>query len=515
MTGKLNTFALSNPLIEIIGKEPKDFQREDLIKVVKDLGIERLTFHYTGIDGKVKDLKIPITSQEQLEVILTEGERADGSSLFKGFVDPAKSDLYVIPVYKSAFINPFDEKSLDFVCRFLDPKGELAPFPPDNILLKAAKKLKKETGFELWALGELEFFLMKDHENKSFPMPAQRAYHASAPYVKGGEILDDMMRKICQIGGKIKYCHSEVGYIEKVESEMPEINGKSAQQVEVEFLPTPIDEAADMLILARWIIRNVAYQNDAVISFAPKLEIGHAGSGMHVHMQLMKDGKNIMVNAEDKLSKEARMVIGGLCRYAGALNAFGNMVASSYLRLVPHQEAPTKVCWSDMNRSALIRVPLGWNNLNNLANAINENQKENLPKQQSRQTVELRSPDGSCNTHLLLAGITVAANCGLNNPEDSLALAEKCHVTGDVHGPNSPQDLDELVTCCHDSADRLKEKRELFEKGDIFPAEVIDGVAEMLYSEQDRYLNKELMKLPDAEKLKESRRIMHRDLHRN
>ena len=35
---------------------------------------------------------------------------SDGSSLFKGLVDTALSDLYVVPSYKTAFLSPFDER---------------------------------------------------------------------------------------------------------------------------------------------------------------------------------------------------------------------------------------------------------------------------------------------------------------------------------------------------------------------------------------------------------------------
>ena len=66
-------------------------------------------------------------------MLLTDGERLDGSSLFKGIVDAAKSDLYVLPLFRTAFINPFDESSLDFMCRFLTVDGELAGYTPDSV----------------------------------------------------------------------------------------------------------------------------------------------------------------------------------------------------------------------------------------------------------------------------------------------------------------------------------------------------------------------------------------------
>ncbi len=507
-------FALSNPISMITGKDPKDFTREDLIKVILEQNIERLAFHYTGIDGKVKELRIPITTREQAEMILTDGERVDGSSLFKGIVDPGKSDLYVVPVYKSAFFNPFIENSLDFVCRFVDKDGNLASFAPDNILLNASNLLKKETGMELHALGELEFFLLYDDDEDLFPAEKQKGYHAAAPYVKTSEVLNEMLRNITQLCGHVKYAHHEVGYMDYVQSDSPELNGKKAEQVEVEFLPMPIEEMADVLVLSRWIIRNVAYNYGMSATFVPKLENGHAGNGMHVHMMAKKDGKNVMVEANGELSEVAKTMIGGLCNYAPSITAFGNTVSASYLRLVPHQEAPTKVCWSAMNRSALIRVPLGWTNVNNLASLVNPQQTEKAAPFDSKQTIELRSPDGSCNTHLLLASIATAIEWSFEHKAEALELAEASHVTVNIHDTNT-DNLADLATSCAESAEILLKSRDLYERKGIFPAEVISNQAKMLQNENDSDLNRRLMALPDDDKLKESRRVMHRDIHKH
>ncbi len=516
MSSNNEYFALSNPVSVMLKKEPKDFTREDLIRVIQEKEIERITFHYTGIDGKIKELRIPIAGKRQAEIILTDGERVDGSSLFKGIVGAGSSDMYVVPVYKTAFLNPFDDKSLDFVCRFLNKDGERASFAPDNILHNAHELLKKNTGLELWALGELEFYLLGIPDNNLFPMPKQRGYHASAPYAKSVEILNEMLKYITQISGNVKYAHHEVGYLENLQSDFPELKGRSAEQVEVEFLPTPIEDTGDIIVLSRWIIRNVAYRHGFTATFVPKLEAGHAGNGMHFHLQLMKDGKNIMTSAEGDLTKEAKMLIGGLCQYAPSLTAFGNMVTASYLRLVPHQEAPTRVCWSEMNRSALIRVPLGWNKVSNLASVVNEGKIEPLQEKPLRQTVEIRSPDGSGNSHLLLSGITMAAEWGLTKEKESLELTKQCYVSTNIHDTNqAPADLDDLATSCVESSEKLLQHRNLYERNNIFPAQVISHVASMLQSENDKDLNQRLLSLPDDEKLKESRRIMHRDIHKN
>ncbi|MCX6138249.1 MAG: glutamine synthetase family protein [Ignavibacteriales bacterium] len=509
------TYALTNPLSVLLDKPREQFTREDMLRVIEQKKIERITFHYTALDGKLKELRIPIASRYQAERILADGERVDGSSLFKGMVDTALSDLYVIPVYKTAFLNPFTDNSLDFICRYLTRDGSLAPFALDTILSSAAELFRKNTGMEFYAMGELEFFLLSESNSKIYFAAKQRGYHASGPFMKSGAVLDEMVRHITQITGAVKYAHSEVGYIESTRSDLEEIRGKQGEQLEIEFLPTPVVDAADNLVLARWLIRNVAYRNNCVATFAPKLEEGVAGNGFHIHMEARREGTNIMTSPDGKLSPEARKIIGGLCMYADSLTGFGNTVSSAYLRLVPNQEAPTRICWSDMNRSAMIRVPLGWSSVANLAQRLNPQQKLSFKETEGRQTVELRSPDGSANIHLLLAGITMAAEWGLTHPEAE-TVAQKLYVSGNIFQDEKLWNrLSALPKSCVESAKLILEKRALYERSGIFPSSVIDYVASLLRAEDDENMNQKLIDLPADDRLHETRKIMHKDLHRH
>src|SRR4030043_34360 len=144
------TYALAHPLSVLLDKNPRDFTRSDFLKVIDEKHLERITFHYTALDGKLKELKLPVANASQVETILAEGERVDGSSLFKGMVDSSLSDLYVVPLYRSAFMNPFEAHSLDFICRYVTKDGELAPFAPDTILINANKRFRERTGLELY-----------------------------------------------------------------------------------------------------------------------------------------------------------------------------------------------------------------------------------------------------------------------------------------------------------------------------------------------------------------------------
>jgi len=508
-------YALTNPISTMLGKPREEFTREDLIKVIEERNIEKITLRYVAMDGKLKELKIPFANRYQAERILADGERVDGSSLYKGVVDVGQSDLYVVPVYKSAFVNPFDETSLDFVCRFFTSDGQLASFTWDNILQRAAGAFHAHSGFDLFGMAELEFYLIGDFKGPSYTAERQGAYHASSPFVKNGPILDEMVRCLTQATGAVKYAHSEAGYIERIQSHYPEIDGKTGEQMEIELFPAPIDEAADHAVLARWIIRNVAYHNGCVATFAPKIEQNIAGNGMHFHLEIMNGGRNLMADDQGKLTAQARGLIGGLCAYADSLTAFGNTVPAAYLRLVPNQEAPTRLCWSDMNRSALIRVPLSWAKVADLSLKVNPQQKTRFQRPANRQAVELRSPDGSALVHLLLAGITMAVDWGVSHSE-SLELAEKLYVTGDIaRNPKLMEALPSLPSSCAESSRVILSKRDFFERDGVFPPAVIDYVAAALADEDDRDLRKYLADLSEEARKLESRKIMHKDIHRH
>jgi glutamine synthetase len=505
MEKKSAAYALANPLREFLNKLPEDFNREDFLNVIEQKRIERLTFHYTALDGRLKELKIPVTSREQAELILAEGERVDGSSLFEGILEAGVSDLYVVPEYKTAFLNPFDECSLDFICRFLDKDGERAPFALDNVLKKARAHFQNNTGLDLYVLGELEFYLIFDRDPNIFPMKKQRGYHEAAPFRKSGEILDLMIHHISQITGVVKYSHSEVGFIDNIQSDQDEIRGKTAEQLEIEFLPRPAEEMADYLVLAKWIIRNVAFKHGCVATFAPKLELGVAGSGLHLHLQLRNEGKNIMVSSEGGLSQPALRLIGGLCKQAQSLTAFGNTVASSYLRLIPHYEAPTRIFWSDHNRNALIRVPLAWNAAHNLADRINPGSVSPNKSLENRQTVEFRSPDGSALVHLLLAGIIMAADWAFADNE-SLTLADKFYLEKEEMAKEDLLDSHPVLpSSCGESARILISNRAFYERERIFPPNVIDYIVEML--------NEENIEVHSLSASVDMRKLMHKYLH--
>lgn len=479
---ELNSHVLENYL----KKSSKEFTKKDIIDFVLGNNVKMLNFRYVADDGRLKTLNFVINSLEHLDQILTTGERVDGSSLFK-FIGSGSSDLYVVPRYSTAFLNPFEEiPSLDILCSYYDNEGKPLESSPEFILRKAHKEFKKQTGFTFKALGELEYYIIAEkEENRLFPAVDQRGYHASAPFANFEFIRKEAMHLIAQCGGKIKYGHSEVGNFTD--------GAYYYEQQEIEFLPCEAESAVDQMAVAKWILRKLCSDYNVNISFAPKITVGKAGSGLHIHMMLEKDGKNMMVK-DDKLSDDAKKMIAGILDMADALTAFGNTIPTAYLRLVPHQEAPTNICWGDRNRSVLIRVPLGWTGNAKMISDANPQDKSEMDLGDSKQTVEIRSGDGSADIYLYVASLIVAAQHGLQMP-NALKLAEELYVNVNIFAPENKAKLDTLKglpISCYDSAIALDNKKDMFEKNGIFPKGLIDTVVVKLKSYNDSKLSEEL-----------------------
>jgi len=476
-----------NKIVSYLCKPATDLTKEDIIKYAKENDIEMLNFRYVGGDGRLKKLNFVINSISHLDHILSHGERVDGSSLFP-YIEATSSDLYVIPRYRTAFVNPFAEfPSIDIMCSYYTSEGKPLESAPENIIKKAHNVLKERTGYTFEVLGELEYYLFSE-EDSIYPIMQQRGYHESHPFSKWGCIRREAMKAINQIGGKIKYGHAEVGNI---------ISGNVQMvQHEIEFLPVPVEEAADQLVLAKWAVREIAYKYGLEVSFAPKIIVGHAGSGLHIHSRLLKDGQNAMI-VDDNISDTAKKLIAGYLVLAPSLTAFGNTVPTSFLRLVPHQEAPTSICWGDRNRSVLVRVPLGEHGIRDMIIDANPTEPEHSTDHLNKQTVEIRSPDGSANIHQLLAGLTVAARYGIENP-DSLKIADNLYVNVDA---STIKDLKQLPASCYDAGDMLLKDRHIYEDHGVFPQGMIDQLATDLKKFDDKNLSEKLF--GDADALKD------------
>lgn len=450
--------------------------KADLVKYCLENQVEIINFHYCGWDGRIKTLNFIVRDEEHLTNILEAGERVDGSSLFP-FVEAGKSDLYVVPRYRTAFRDPFSEvPTVGVLCSFFDRDGVPFENSPEYVLRKAHRAFQEKTGLKMQTMGELEYYIIASDDGM-YPIADQKGYHESAPFNKFSDLRVEAVRYITQVGGMVKYAHSEVGNFRQ--------DGKIYEQNEIEFLPVDIEDAADQLVLAKWVMRRLAYKHGVTITFAPKITAGKAGSGMHVHCKFTRDGKSVMVENGD-ITDIVRKAIAGYMDAGTSLTAFGNPHPLSFMRLVPNQEAPTSLCWSFSNRSALVRVPLGWTGRTDMAAQCNPGEKQLGKDFSDKATFEWRASDATANTYLLMAALCAAARHGFEMP-DALDVARKTYVGlgVNIHAAGNDalrQSLEQLPASCSQAADALDGDREIYTSEGVFSDAMLDYLISNLKS---------------------------------
>ncbi len=360
------------------------------------------------------------------------------------------------PLIKTAFLDPFSpETTLSVMCEHLGRDGLPLAFSPHTIVHRAIARLREQTGLDILALGEIEYFVRRDERTLTTPeILSEKGYHASTPIVAWEGLRRQAMAILASIGVKVKYAHSEVGLI-------PAVEGKSGawEQHEIELSLSPLPEAANAVVLTRWVLQTLAERAGTQVSFEPVVEPGHAGNGLHVHLALLRDGEILPVfDEKGELLKEAAWLIACLATVGPALMAFGNIGSTSLERLQAACEVPTSITWGKANRHALVRLPIVPHEA--------EGRTSMAP------TIEFRLPDGSAQIHLLLAGIAQAL-CGSARKPDVWEIVDLTAVDRQ-RAPSDREAAQSLPKSCEEIADNLKSHRAVLEEGDVFPRLFID-----------------------------------------
>ena len=228
----------------------------------------------------------------------------------------------------------------------------------------------------------------------------------------------------------------------------------TAGQGEIDIRYGPLTDTGDKIALYKYIIKNMARENNLVATFMPKPLFQDNGSGMHVHQSLWKDGKNIFYDPQgySLLSEDALYYIGGLLAHARSLCAIIAPTTNSYKRLVPGYEAPVNIAYSQRNRSACVRIPV-------------------YSKSEKAKRIEFRTPDPSCNPYLAFSALLMAGLDGIQNrihPGDPLDK--------DLYDlePEELADIESTPVSLGDALDALEEDHEYLLKGDVFTQDVLD-----------------------------------------
>jgi len=348
-------------------------------------GIDFLRLQFTDILGTVKNVSIPA---HQAEKAFTEGIYFDGSSI-EGFVRIQESDMRLDPDPETFAVLPWRSNgsggSARLICDVVDRGGNAFAGGPRQVLKNVLARAE-DMGYSVSIGPEPEFFLFEKDEAGDATTDAHDngGYFDLAPKDLASDIRREIIFTLEEMGFEIEASHHEV----------------ARGQHEINFKYDDALTTADNIATFRAVVRAVAEQNDVHATFMPK-PIGEInGSGMHSHISLFdQDGENAFADDDDEfnLSETAYQFMGGVLEHAPAFTAVTNPTVNSYKRLVPGYEAPVYIAWSDVNRSALIRVP----------DAAGVSAR-----------FEIRSPDPSCNPYLALAAVIASGLEGIERGAD-------------------------------------------------------------------------------------------------
>ena len=427
--------------------------------------IKAVDLRFMDFIGSWAHTTVPVSVLE--EESFEKGIGFDGSSV-RGWQRIDESDMLLIPQPTTSFVDPFTRlPTLNMICNIADPlTHENYSRDPRFVARKAVAYLQRTGLADTAYFGpEAEFFIFDDVRfdqrpeasfyylnsqeafwnrgrdeapNLGHKIGQQRGYLACPPIDQLMDIRNEMMQTLIDCGLDVECQHHEVA---------------SAGQSEIDLKYDSLVEMADKVMMYKYVVKNVASRNQKTATFMPKPIFGDAGSGMHTHFSLWKDGKPLFAgDGYAGLSQMAMFALGGILKHAPALLALTNPTTNSYKRLVPGYEAPVNLAYSQRNRSAACRIPM----------------YSNDPKSKR---IEFRCPDATCNPYLAFAAILMAALDGVENKIDPGQPLDK-----DIYDlpPEELKNVPKTASSLAESLDALQSDHEFLLRGDVFTKDVIE-----------------------------------------
>lgn len=438
---------------------------KNAIEFAKEKGARMVDLKFCDLMGTWQHFTISVS--ELNENVFEEGLGFDGSSI-RGWRGIEESDMVVKPDPTTAKMDPFMAvPTVSFICDVVMPET-LQPYSrdPRQILRKAIAYMKSTGVADTAYFGpEAEFFIFDDIRyeqtnnsgfyhidsdegtwnsgrdeggNLGYKARHKEGYFPVLPVDAQHDLRTEMSLELERAGMRVERQHHEVA---------------SGGQAEINIRFDSALEMADKMMWFKYIIRNVAHRHGKTVTFMPKPLFGDNGSGMHVHMSLWKDGKNLFAgNKYAGLSETALHFIGGILKHAPSTCAFTNPTTNSYKRLVPGFEAPIKLAYSFKNRSAAVRIP-------------------NSGSSPAAKRIEFRTPDPTANIYLAQAALIMSGIDGILNKINPGDPLDK-----DIYGlppqeaakiPSVPGGLEEALMS-------MKADCAFLTKGEVFSEELID-----------------------------------------
>jgi len=230
---------------------------------------------------------------------------------------------------------------------------------PRHVLERVLERYHKQKLRPVVAL-ELEFYLLED-EHSQIPT-ARRGRVPGTGMVQSGPqyaSLDDLYEIDAFLAAVDKAC---------------KLQGIPAATAVVEFAPGQfeinlhhVDDpvlACDHAVLLRRVIKGVARSMGMAATFMAKPFAEHAGSGMHIHVSMLRqDGTNLFasgtsLDGQARAGDALRHAIGGLAQTMAQCMAIFAPNANSYRRLRKGFFVPLTPNWGFNHRNLALRVPL-------------------------------------------------------------------------------------------------------------------------------------------------------------
>ena len=297
-------------------------------------------------------------------------------------------DFAMRPDASSIRILPWQPGAALVICDFVRDVGDYVLEAPRSVLRRQIDLLAKR-GFVCKCATELEFYLFNNSYPDAFaggyrnlnPSSDYRIdYHTMQP-ARDETLFRAVRNQMCAAGVPVESSKGEWG----------------RGQHEVNFVygePLPI---ADMHTVFKQGIKEMAAQHGRSITFMAKPSMSEAGNSCHIHCSLWKDGQNAFAEAGGAgHTKLFRQFLGGLLKYSPELCYFFGPTINSYKRYQPGSWAPTKMAWSNDNRTVGFRVVGHGNGLR----------------------IENRMPGADANPYLALAATIAAGMAGVREDLD-------------------------------------------------------------------------------------------------
>jgi len=353
--------------------------KQDVLRIVKANKIRYIRLWFTDVLGFLKGFTI---TADELPRAMDDGMGFDGSSI-EGFARIEESDMVARPDPKSFVILPWEsqkQRVARMVCDIYKPDGNPFEADPRYVLKKNLAALKK-MGFIFYVGPELEYFYFNNPKNTI--ILDKGGYFDLTPLDMAEKIRNNAVTALESLGIIVEYSHHEV----------------ASSQHEIDLRYSDALTMADNVMTYRLVVKETAQEKGMHASFMPKPVYGVNGSGMHTHQSLFKGTKNAFFDKKGKyhLSDIGKHYIAGLLKHAPEFTSVTNQWVNSYKRLIPGYEAPVYICWAQMNRSALIRVPMY------------------KPGKEKSTRMEFRSPDPACNPYLAFSVMLAAGMEGIKN----------------------------------------------------------------------------------------------------